>query len=201
MFIVIEGLDGSGGETQTEKLIEFLKSKGKDVVVLSYPNPDSPVGKLLYDYLDKKFDLPVDVQMFLYEVDMALDKEMIGKALEEGKIIVANRYLQSTLAYQCGAKGVPKRDALTVAETLGLHVPDLVIYLDISVDTSMKRKFGEHNKLDRHEEDGVLLEKVKNTYGELAKESVFSKEWVIVDGEKNIDEVSEKVIEAVSGKI
>lgn len=198
MFIVIEGIDGCGGETQTRELVNALKGMGKDVFELSYPNAESPIGKVIYRYLKKEFDLPPDVQMALYEADMALDRDSILDALKKGKVIVANRYLFSTFAYQCSAKGVPHESVAGLAEILKLPKPDIVIYLDISPDTSLKRKFGEHSYLDRHEEDKELLSKVRESYKNLAKKGTFAKEWVIVDGESEIPKVSAEILSAVS---
>lgn len=201
LFIVLEGLDGSGGETQTERLVEFLHSRGKETEVLTYPNPKSPFGKIIYDYLNKKIELSPDAQMSLYATDMALDREKINAALQQGKIVIATRYFLSTLAYQCGAKGVPLEKAVEFANMLKLPVPDLVICLDISPQTSMKRKFGEHKKLDRHEESKALLAKVREAYRNLANNKVFAKEWVVVDSEKSIESVAAEVQKIVLGKL
>ena len=83
MFIVIEGIDGSGGETQSKKLVEFLEAKGREVVTLTYPNPESPIGKILYDFLDKRIELKPDVQAALYVADFALDREKIADAIQK----------------------------------------------------------------------------------------------------------------------
>jgi len=198
MFIVIEGIDGSGGETQTDRLVEFLENKGKGVLHLSYPNPDSPVGKVIYDYLDKKNDFSPEVQMALYVTDFALDREKINEAEETGQVVVANRYFFSTLAYQCGAKGVDTTKTMEFAKTMKLPKPDLVIYLDITPITSLKRKMGENNNLDRHEEDKVLLEKVRNIYLSMAKDNIFAGKSVVINGENSINEVTADIQREVS---
>lgn len=200
-FVVLEGIDGAGGETQSKRLIEFLNKQGKETVTLSYPNPDSPVGKIIYDYLNKNIDLEPDIQMVLYVADFALDREKISDTLKSGKIVVANRYFFSTLAYQCGAKGVSMEKAIQLAKSLKLNVPDLVICIDISPETSIKRKMGEKANLDRHEEDKQLLGKVRKTYQQLAKDGTFAKEWVVIDGESSIEEVADDVQKVVLGKI
>lgn len=197
-FAVLEGLDGSGGETQTKHLVQYLENKGKDILVLEYPNPDSPMGKLIYDYLNRKQDFSADVQMSLYATDMALDRGKIQETLENGGIVIANRYFLSTLAYQCGAKGVPLDIALDFASILSLPKPDLVIYLDITPGTSIQRKKGENGKLDRHEENRVFLEKVRGSYKELAKDDVFAGKWITLNGEKSITEVSYDIQDIVN---
>lgn len=201
IFIDIEGLDGAGGGTQTKRLVEFLHNRGMRTVVVSYPNPNSPVGKIIYDWLHKKFELSPDVQMALYTTDFALDREKINEALKQGRIVIGDRYFLSTLAYQCGAKGVPLENALEFAKIMALPVPDIVIYLDISPETSIKRKFGEKNTLDRHEGDKKLLVKVRKAYQRLAKDNVFAKEWAIVDGEKSIEVVAADIQKIVLSKL
>lgn len=205
ILIVFEGVDGAGGETQTKLLVKFLLSRKKETEVLSYPNPESPIGKIIYDYLNKKLELSPNVQMSLYATDMALDREKIITALEKNKVVIANRYFLSTLAYQCGAKGVPLKRGLEFAKIMNLPVPDIVIYLDISPETSLRRKFGEkkrqNKKLDRHEEDQAFLAKVREAYKNLVKEKVFAKEWAVVDAEKNIEAVATDVQKIVLEKL
>jgi dTMP kinase len=200
-FMVIEGIDGSGGETQTRKTLEFLRNRGKNVLELTYPNPKSPIGALIYEYLNKKFDLPVESQTALYIADFSLDKAKIEEALASGRVVLSNRYFQSTLAYQSGAKGYPREKAIEMAKLLGIPVPDIVVYVDISSETSLKRKIGEKakskEKLDRHEEDKAFLEKVRGCYLGEAKDGVFAGKWVVVDGERGIDEVSKMIQEAI----
>lgn len=201
MFVVIEGIDGAGGETQTKRLIEFLHSREKETEFVNYPNPESLIGKIIYDFLDKKIDITPDVQFSLYATDMALDRERINAALRAGKVVIADRYLLSALAYQCGAKGFSLERGLEFAKLLNLPVPDIVILLDISVGTSIKRKSGENKKLDRHEEDKAFLEKVREGYQNLAKNKIFAKEWVVVDGEKSIEDVASEVQKIVLDKL
>ena len=201
LFIVIEGLDGSGGETQTKHLVEFLNNKGRETVVVSYPNPESPVGKVIYDYLNKQIELKPDEQMGMYIIDFALDREKIRKALADGKIVIANRYLFSTLAYQCGGKGVEMEKAMLLAEAMDLLLPDVVILLDITKETSMVRKSKENDALDRHEEDAQLLGKVREIYQNLAAERTFAKEWFVLNGEKSVAEVTSEIQQIVSEKL
>lgn len=201
MFVVLEGLDGSGGGTQTKRLVKTLHKHGRETVVLSYPNPKSPIGKIIYDYLNKKAEFSADVQMSLYGTDMALDREKIQAALQAGKVVIADRYYLSTLAYQCGVKGVPLDKAIEFAKLMRLPVPDVVIYLDVRPETSIKRKSGENKTLDRHEEDKAFLTKVRDAYKKLAKNKVFAKEWATVDAEKSIQQVAADIQRIVMSKL
>jgi len=201
LFVVIEGIDGAGGETQSKLLIEFLQKNRWQTQFIKYPDYDGPIGLLIHDFLHKKYDFPSDVQFSLYATDMAKDREKILNALKDGKVVIGDRYFTSTLAYESLTKGFGLEKGLEFAKLFNLPVPDLVIFLEVNPKTSIKRKFGEKKSLDRHEEDKKLLGKVKESYHTLIKDKVFAKEWIVVDGEKSIEEVAKKVQEAVISKL
>jgi len=203
-LIVFEGLDGSGGETQTNNLISYLRSKGKEVMWITYPdygpdkkNPSKAIGKLIYDWLHKRTeDFDEKVQFLLYTTDMVKDIKRIQEALNSGKFVVADRYVTSTMAFQ-GLKGFPLDKALKYADLFGLIKPDVVIYLDISVDTSLQRKMKEKDgNLDRHEEDREFLDRLTRFYKNLIKDNVFGK-WISVDAEKPKEEIFNEIKDIV----
>ena len=111
-FIVFEGLDGAGTETLSKKLLSYLK---KPVKRIHYPDYQREMGRIIHKYLHRKYDFPVEVQFFLYLSDFAKDVEKINKWLKEGKIVIADRYFTSTLAYQ-GLRGFPQEKALKLAK-------------------------------------------------------------------------------------
>jgi len=201
MFLVIEGIDGAGGSTQSRILKKFLEEKNFKVELISYPDYSNSIGKVVRKFLNKEFEISAEAQFFLYALDMVKDREKILKNLKEGKIVLADRYIFSTLAYQCFAKKFSFKKGLKLIEIFELPKPDLVFLLDIKPETSIRRKMKENNKLDRHEEDLKLLEKVRKGYLKLAKENVFSKEWVILNGENKIEEVSKEIREIVSKRL
>jgi dTMP kinase len=198
-FIVLEGIDGAGTETQSKKLVKYLKSKDKKVLFITYPdygpnkeNPTKPIGKLIHEWLHKKYDFDVKVQFLLYSVDMIKDIKKIRSALKSGKIIVADRYFTSTLAYQ-GLKGFPIRKGLEYAKMFGIVRPNLIIYLEITPETSIKRKLKEKGrKIDRHEKDKKFLKRLVKFYRRLVNQNVFGK-WVTINGEKSKREVFEDI--------
>jgi dTMP kinase len=188
-FIVFEGLDGAGGQTQTELLYNYLnKNRAKK---LSYPDYKSPVGEIIHQYLHRAYDLSVETQFLLYSTDFVKDAEKIRKWRKEGKIIISDRYFSSTIAYQ-GQRGFNIKKALKFAEIFSLPKPDLIVYLKVSPEISIKRKYHEKRSLDRNEKDKIFLSQLANFYEKLIKNSVFGK-WAIVDGEKPIREVFEEV--------
>jgi dTMP kinase len=192
-FIIIEGIDGAGSETQSKLLINFLKKKKIPVEKLTYPDYKGPIGKLIHQFLHKEHDFTPEIQFFLYFTDFLKDREKIERWKKQGKTIIADRYFTTTLGYQC-QKGFPLKKALKIAAMLELPKPDIVVYLKISPETSIKRKLKEKKSLDRHEVDKKFLTKLTKFYQKLIKEQVFSR-WVVVDGEKPIKEVFKQVKE------
>lgn len=190
-LIILEGLDGAGGETQSKLLFNYLKKQKKPVEKITYPDYQQPIGRLIHQYLHKRYDFPPETQFLLYFVDFVKDKEKIRKWLREKKIVISDRYFTSTIAYQC-LKGFPLKKALKIADFFKLPKPDLIIYLKISPETSIKRKFKEKRSLDRHEADKTFLTKLAKFYQKLIKKQIFSR-WVIIDGEKSIEEVFEEI--------
>jgi dTMP kinase len=198
-FIVFEGIDGAGGETQSKLLFNYLKKQKKPVERLTYPDYRGPIGKLIHQFLHRKYDFSPEVQFLLYSADFLKDKEKIKMWLERGKFIIADRYFTTTLAYQC-LKGFSIEKALKFAEIFALPKPNLIVYLKISPKTSIKRKFKEKRNLDRHEADKKFLTKLAKFYEKLIKEQIFS-HWIMVDGERPIEEISKEIIKIVNKKL
>jgi len=115
----------------------------------------------------------------------------IKKALDEGRIVLADRYFTSTLAYQC-AQGFHLEKALKFADLFDFVKPDLIIYLKVPSDIAMKRKKMEKNNLDLFEKDLEFRKKVSKKYDELASKNIFGK-WIVVDAEKSIEEVANEI--------
>ena len=190
-FIVIEGIDGAGGETQTKLIKKFLEKRGKNVLVLRYPDRKSPGGKVIYQFLEKNLELTPTTLFLLYFADFLKDAELIKKSLKSGIFIIADRYFTSTLAYQ-SVQGVKVNTMLKMAKTFKLPKPDITILLQITPEISIKRKYKEKKKLDRFEKDKKFLEKVAKSYEKLARKNIFCK-WKIVNAEKSKQEVFEEI--------
>jgi len=190
-FIVIEGIDGAGSETQSKLLSNFFLRQRKKVKRLSYPDKKGLFGELIYKFLHGKYNFSLQIQFLLYFADFVKDKEKIKKWLKEGKIIIADRYFTSTLAYQC-LRGFPLKEALKIADFFDLPKPDLIIYLEISPKTSIQRKLKEKKKLDRNEIDKKFLTRLTNFYKKLIKRQIFS-HWIVINGEESKKKVFEEI--------
>lgn len=193
-FIIIDGLDGAGSSTQTELLKEyFAKSKIPSVFVRS-PDYDHPIGQLISDYLHEKFELSNDQAFLVFAIDALNSVPKIRDGLKDGKIVVADRYMTSTIAYHC-SRGFSFEDAMKLAELLKYPEADLIIFIDVKPETGMNRKIEQRKKLDKYEGDLEFLKRVREFYLREIKESVLGK-WIVIDGgkSKSIEEVHEKIV-------
>ena len=212
-LIVIEGVDGSGKETQTKKLYDRLKGKGVPIKKISYPRYDKESSTLIKMYLRGDFgDKADDVSPYIASTFYALDryasyKEDYEGFYKEGGLVLADRYTTSNMFHQ-GGKITDPREREKFLDWLwdyefnlyGLPVPDLVFFLDIPLDINTKlrkgrlNKFSGDSKQDIHEEDAEDL----NTSYEsaLALVNKYGRETIscIKDGSlKTRDEIHEEI--------
>jgi dTMP kinase len=177
VLIAIEGLDGSGKTTQARLLAEYLRKRGKDVLLVEEPGT-TPTGKAIRAILlDHGREILPLAELLLYEASRAqLVREVLEPALAAGKIVVADRFALSSLAYQGYGRGLPLElvQELNAIATGGLE-PDLTILLDISPEEGLRRKVQPASRgeagvrpttfLDRLEESGLeFLRRVREGY-------------------------------------
>lgn len=192
-IIAIEGCDGAGGETQ----INLLREKFPNALFLRYPDYENEIGKMIHRFLHEELELSVDMQFLLFAGDMVKDKNKIRKAIEEGRDVFIDRYFLSTIVYQ-GLQGFSLDNALKFAEIFELPKPDLVIFLKISPETSLRRKMIEKNQnVDRWERNLEWQRKVIEKYEELMRKNVFANKWVVIDGEKSKEEVNKEILKEI----
>lgn len=182
-LIVLEGIDGSGKETQTSLLEKKLKEKGREVMHISFPDYESPSSALVKMYLKGDFGKnPEDVNPYaaslFYAVDRFASYRMKWKDFyQKGGIIIADRYTTSNMVHQMTKYEDKKarKDFLswlekTEYEELELPVPDLVILLDIPLRVSenlVKERARQGGSMDIHEQHLDYLRKCHDAYQEL----------------------------------
>jgi dTMP kinase len=199
-FFVFEGIDGCGGETQMNKLAEHLEKKNIPSIKLSYPDYTGPIGELIHRYLHKEYEFSKEVQFLLFLGDFLKDKEKIQQWLHEGKVIIADRYFTAALAYQC-FEGILLEHALQIAKLLEVPIPDAVLYLRVSADTSIARKTQEkQGNLDRNESNRQFLSSLVHSYNSLSEQNTFAP-WQTVDGEQSIEEVEKTIYDSIVKKL
>lgn len=190
-LIVLEGIDGSGRSTQSRKLADYLKERGKDSVWMSYRGPKgNPIAQLILDYLYRKIELPVETVLMLFCALHSANTERIRELTGKGKTVVLDRYFPSAVAFQ-GTQGAGVEKVRKMVEPLALK-PDAILYLKVSPETGMKRKKSQKGEIDRHEEDLNLQKRVSRAYDELAQENFLGK-WFVIDAEKSPEDVFSQI--------
>lgn len=184
-LITLEGPDGCGKSTQTELLSEWLESEGFEVEVTREPT-NNPLGQLIRKSLEGKIDLTVEAEALLFAGDRALHvSEVIRPNLEIGKIVLSERYIYSSLAYQT-SRGLSQEWVETINKPA--ITPDITIFIDVPPKVGSER-MNNSRKSDTFDQNLELQKKVREAYKRLAEE----KNIPIVNGKKNKDEVHEEI--------
>ena len=187
VFICIEGLDASGKTTHANRLVEDLRRKGFDAIYTTEPSPGEIGGFIRTHVLQRKKRVPSVVEALLFAVDRVDHIETeIKPALQRGKVVVCDRYLYSSLAYQ-GAAGLDldwireiNKNALT---------PDLAIYIDVPPEVVVKRIKRRKSVMERLQ----IQRKVQRVYMKLLKEGLL----VRIDADRPKDDVSKEILVVV----
>lgn len=194
-FIVIEGIDGCGGQTQTNLLKKYFGEN--NTLFLSFPGYKTQLGQIIDDFLHKRTNYEEkDVEILIYYTDILQFKPMILKALRQGKNVICDRYFTSTITFQSLNDKRNVEDILKLNNMFKLPVPDICFLLDITAGESQKRKMNEKQgfkNLDRNESDLNFLNNVREQYLKIAKNNVFCN-WEIIDGAQSIQDVYNKII-------
>ena len=188
-FIVFEGIDGSGKSTHIERLLMRLWERKLDVFRTREPT-DGRIGQLIREYAQGgRRLLSHETEALLFAADRREHCKKIREALDAGKVVVSDRFLHSSLAYQ-GAAGADL-DWIRELNRFAL-TPDLVILLDIDPDSSLRRVKGRKKTVF---EEGEYLRRVRELYLGF----VESGELVRVDADRDFDDVQNEVVGLVSG--
>ena len=176
-FITFEGADGSGKTTQLNKIKEYLEEQGFDVIVTREPGALETGKNIRNILLHSENPVSDRCEMFLFLADRANHIEiLIEPALKEGKIVLCDRHIDSTIAYQGYGRGqnIKLLKNLNAIAVNGV-TPDLTLLYDVSTQTAMQRVGKEK---DRMESAGIEFhKKVRNGYLELHKENPENKEF------------------------
>lgn len=193
-FISLESIDGGGKTTNIAFIAEYLTNKGFDVVTTRDPG-GTRVGEDLRQILLFKPMSPKAELLLFATIRQQLVDEIISPALEAGKVIISDRFSDSTYAYQAAGRGMEFNVA--ALETLvgdGLH-PNFTLYLDISFEESLKRvalRTGSSVNDDKFENE-VLDFKKKVHEGYLFRADMYPKRIHKIPAEGTIEEVRENI--------
>ncbi len=198
MFITLEGPEGSGKSSQLPLLAEFLRARGHDVICTREPG-GTKIGDQIREVLVRMDNVELhprtEILLFL-SARAQLVEELVLPSLADGKIVICDRYGDSTLAYQGYGHGLDleKLRMMLQFATNGLK-PDLTILLDVDVLVGLKRKKAkdEWNRLDAYEIS--FHERVREGYHQLAAQD--PKRWRIVDASQSAELVQENIRQIV----
>ena len=195
LFIVFEGLDGSGKSTQQQLLNDKLQFD--KISNISFREPGSTViGDQIIKILqsDQKLS-PLSELLLFYVSRSAIIEEKIKPALANYDVVICDRYFYSSIAYQGYGRGVNIGFINQINDEVVKNIiPDLIFYMDISWEEKKKRKGININ--DRFEkEDRVFHNKVRSGYKSMAKKD--SDKWKIIDAEENVENISSFIYKTV----
>ena len=202
MFITLEGPEGCGKSTHAKKLKSYLEGKGLKVLLTQEPG-GTQVGKLIRQILlDPKSVLDETTEVYLFAADRSEHvSKIILPALKEGKTVISDRYIDSTLAYQISGRGLPEDLVryLNMVSSKGL-MPDLTILLDVSPEIGLKRAT-QATPADRFEQEKLDFHtKVRQKYLDIAKTDP-DRVKVLKTDHQSIDELQEDLRKIVEAKL
>ncbi|HKU66935.1 MAG TPA: dTMP kinase [Candidatus Baltobacteraceae bacterium] len=202
MFISFEGIEGSGKSTVMAAVERALRSEGREVVVTREPG-GTPVGDAAREILLHKRDLAIGplAELMLMNASRAqLVQDVIRPALQRGAVVLSDRYMHSSLAYQGYGRGLPQGVVRAVCDAAtGRLMPDLVLLVDISYETSRARLSQRGAAHDRMEsEDEAFHRRIREGYLEIAK---HDERVVRIDGERAPEEVADAALAALSAVV
>lgn len=214
LYIAIEGIDGSGKTTQAEKIANYFEQKGKAVVLTGEPRKrDSIISRLIQEILTLKIKIPPIALQYLFSADRAIhQEEVIVPSLRQGKIVVSDRCLWSAVPYGIMDKimsgKIKKYDYKETEVLLAAHgilsmyhqfiIPDFAFYLDVPIETAIKRINKKHRIKELYEQE-EKLGNVIDGYRWLAK--TFPKEIIRIDGDGEIEQVTSAILSEIKNKI
>ncbi len=201
-FITFEGIDGSGKSTQLRLLAGDLRVRGLDVLTTLQPG-GTPLGQRLREaFLETEENVHPMAELLLFAADRAQHVNFLVKpALEEGRIVISDRYSDATAAYQGAGRGFDEKiiEQVINLATGGLK-PDLTLFFDIPIEKAILRTSARTdketitNRMDKETTD--FYERVRRAYLKIAETE--PRRFRIIEASGSIDEVHAKVLEVVT---
>lgn len=200
MFISFEGIEGSGKSTQIDLLESHLKELGYKVAKLREPG-GTLMGEKIRDIFlqdtSEKVD-PITEAFLLYASRKHLDQNFLREKINQGYIVIADRYSDATVAYQCFGKGLEKDFIDLIHNSSNLLTPDLTFYMDISAEMSRERI--SDREMDRMESESVeFFDRVRKGYLQIASEN--PERVISLDANKSINELKDEIATKTTEKL
>lgn len=195
MFITFEGLDFCGKSTQVELLKNYLEQSGKRVKLIREPGGVNISEKIRNILLDKNnSEMVFETELLLFSASRAqLVREKIIPFLEEGNVVISDRFHDSSIAYQGYGRGIDSQFVIDLQKfAIGNAIPEVTFFIDIPVEEVLRRKKNvTQSELDRIEvSKNEFYEKVRNGYKILAQNE---ERFVVIDGLRTIEEIHNEI--------
>ena len=202
MFITFEGPEGCGKSTQAKRLKTYLEGLGRRVLLTFEPG-GTQVGKEIRELLLKPESVLDDTtEVYLFAADRSEHvSKIVRPALAEGKIVICDRFIDSTLAYQIGGRRLPE-DLVRYLNMISSHglVPDLTFLLDVTPATGLKRAAGK-GAPDRFEQEALAFhQRVRETYLQIAQDN-HGRVIVVGTEDQTVDEAQAVIREKIDEKL
>lgn len=202
LFITMEGADGAGKSTQIERLKGYLSSKGYDIILCREPGGTVISEAIREVILNPEYEKMGNMtELMLYAAARAqLVEEVIRPALAAGKVVICDRFIDSSAVYQGIARGMGVDLVYEVNKfAVGDTMPQITILLDVKGGTGISRK-KEQAELDRIEREAIdFHERVSQGYRDLAKQ--YPERIHKIDGTQSIEEIHEQIIQIIDQNI
>ena len=202
-FITFEGSEGCGKSTQIQRLAERLRCSGTEPLLIREPG-GTPAGEAIRHLLQHAPEgeaLTPEAELLLFAASRAqLVRETISPALEAGRIVISDRFMDSTTVYQGVARRIdPEQTARINAFAVGSTLPDITFVLDLDRPTARNRMGASRNNLDRIErETEEFFDAVRQGYLDLA--SKHPDRIVLIDASLPIEATAEHILAAIHAK-
>src|SRR5213596_1517245 len=191
LLIAFEGLDQSGKQTQAELLRDCFKQQGRKARLVSFPDYATSIGEEIARALQGERDYGPDVMQLLYIANRYERKPDLQRWLDGGIILVADRYVASSIAYG-EAQGL--EPAWLTDVQMFLPPATATIMLDIAPETAVQRKAVDR---DRYERDLAMQHRVRESY----RRQAAAGGWIVVDGERSKEAIAADVVTAVAPRL
>jgi dTMP kinase len=195
MFISFEGLDYSGKTTQAAILADALKRDGREVLLLREPGGTAISEKVRSILLDGEHgELTSVAELLLFSAARnQLVQQVIRPALEKKKIVICDRFVDSTTVYQGFGRGLNLEDVKAVNRiSTGGIMPEFTFFLDIEVEEMLRRREVAHGTADRMESSGIeFFRRVRDGFWILAQESPIR--FIVINGTRSIDLIHSEI--------
>ncbi|MCP3903998.1 MAG: dTMP kinase [Planctomycetes bacterium] len=199
-FLVFDGPDGSGKSTQFGRFAASCREAGLEVCEVREPGGTSIGEQIRHVLLDPaNHDMDLRCEMLLYMASRAqLVEQTVRPALQRGALVLADRFISSTLAYQGTAGGIERADILEVGRfAIGARWPDLTVIFDVDERVAASRL---SPLLDRIEQRGVEFHR-RVRAGYLAQAAERPESFLVVDASREVDEVTEEMMEGIGAHV